>query len=61
MIRVFFEPRDLWIGVCWNCYPTGGVQGAPVVWWLDIYVCLVPCLPIKLSFKTRKKSLGPLL
>lgn len=34
--RLFFEPRDIWIGVYWKRYPKA----------LDIYICLLPCLPI---------------
>jgi hypothetical protein len=39
-IRVKFEPRDIWIGVYWN-KPYYG---------LEVYICVVPCLPIKLQW-----------
>ena len=32
--------RDVWVGVYWNPHPGGGM--------LDVYVCLLPCLPIHL-------------
>ncbi len=35
-IKLEFQPRDLWVGVFWTRY-TGGI---------DLYICLVPCLPI---------------
>lgn len=35
-----FKPQDLWIGAYWkrdgNC--------------LDVWICLIPCVPIHLSF-----------
>lgn len=56
-VKLKWEPRDLWVGVYWrkeNPYYDGG-------WWgsFDIYVCLVPCFPIRfawaaLSPKTRE-------
>jgi hypothetical protein len=42
-VRMRFEPRDLWVGVYWTvdkhdeCYQS-----------LYVYVCLLPCLPIRL-------------
>lgn len=39
-VYVKFEPRDLWIGVYWN----------KPIWGLEIYICIIPCLPIKLMW-----------
>lgn len=42
--QVLWEPRDLWVGVYWTtCSKIVGDT-------LDIYICLLPCLPIKLQW-----------
>lgn len=38
-VRVQFEPRDLWIGVYWD----------KRVLLLNVYVCLLPMLPIRVQ------------
>ncbi len=38
--RILFEPRDLWIGVFWDRRPAE----------LRVYVCLIPTLPLLLTF-----------
>lgn len=40
-IKLFFEPRDMWIGVFWDRRPNE----------LRIYVCLVPCLPLLITVR----------
>jgi hypothetical protein len=35
--RLLFEPRDLWVGIYWN---------RPVRRALQVYVCIVPMLPL---------------
>lgn len=35
-IRPKFEIRDIWIGIYWKRFPAA----------LDVYVCLLPCLPL---------------
>jgi hypothetical protein len=37
-----FEPRDVWVGIYWN-WP-GPVR-------FDLYICLLPMLPLHLSWK----------
>lgn len=37
--RIYFELRDIWVGVYWKRGPVGE--------W-DIYICLLPCLPIRI-------------
>lgn len=48
-IRLRFEPRDLWIGAYWKLTrPYSGmftVRGE-----FCIYICLLPMLPIRISF-----------
>lgn len=43
--RVFFERRDVWVGVFWDRPVSYGDQGQPLVEHLKIYVCLIPCVP----------------
>jgi hypothetical protein len=45
--RIKFEPRDLWFGVYWNL--TESVESSYRC--LDVYVCIVPVFPIKLTFE----------
>jgi hypothetical protein len=44
-LRVLWEPRDLWIGVFIR--PDG--WGVIREW--TIYVCLLPCLPIRMVWR----------
>lgn len=41
--RLYFEPRDLWIGAYWN-HEHG---------MLDLYICPVPCLVLHLWWMER--------
>lgn len=41
-VSVKFEPRDLWVGVYWN-------RWCKALCYTDIFICLVPCLPIKIT------------
>lgn len=51
--NLFFEPRDCWIGVFWKRYASL-VENFHSVFpreeRLDCYVCIVPCLPLRLTF-----------
>ncbi len=38
-IRIYFEPRDIWLGVFWDRRPE-----------LNVWVCLLPMLPIHVRF-----------
>jgi hypothetical protein len=42
-LRLLWEPRDMWVGVYWT-----RDEVAPGVPLLTVYVCVVPCLPIRL-------------
>lgn len=46
-IQLKFEPRDLWIGAYWNL--TKSIES--LYRRLDIYICIVPTLPIHLCFE----------
>jgi hypothetical protein len=48
-VALLWEPRDLWVGVYWNTWWECGEQ------WVDLYVCPVPLLPIRISFITGAK------
>ncbi len=45
--RLLWEPRDLWMGVFWNRVHAGG----PADRFLFVYVCVIPCLPVALSWR----------
>jgi hypothetical protein len=48
-IGVEFKKQDLWIGAYWDRavrFPTGGYAFVS----LDVWVCLIPCLPIHFQF-----------
>ena len=63
-IGIKFEPRDIWIGVFWKRdellavaqrAPKGGPnEGAFSVgvtgWFWTVYICLLPCLPIRIAW-----------
>ena len=49
-VGIEFEPRDLWVGVYWD------YQGIGTLKHLDIYVCIVPMLPIHITFIQAKLS-----
>jgi hypothetical protein len=46
-IRLKFEPRDLWLGVYWNLVRS---IESPYKR-LDVYVCIIPTLPLRLRFE----------
>lgn len=43
--HLLFEPRALWLGVYWNTR-----NDSPSVEVLDVFVCIVPMLPVRLMF-----------
>jgi len=45
-IKLEFEPRDCWIGVYWAVREVHTVP-----WQIDIYICLLPMLPIHITFR----------
>lgn len=46
LARVFWEKRDLWVGVFWD--RNGD--------YLDIYICLVPTLPLYIVLNQREQE-----
>jgi hypothetical protein len=46
-LRVKFEPRDVWVGVYWNMAQS--VESAYKR--LDLFICIVPLLPVHLRFE----------
>ena len=45
----YWEPRDIWVGVYWS-REYSKVAKHEAYEWLDVYVCLVPCFPVRLTF-----------
>lgn len=43
---LLWQPRDVWVGVYWK--PRSGTGWGRAV---DVYVCVLPCLPIKLMLR----------
>lgn len=49
--EVTFEPRDLWVGAYWKFDRYIWNPDQSEHWTFDVYVCLVPCLPIHVSVR----------
>jgi hypothetical protein len=52
-LRVEFEPRDLWVGVYWRRTAVYAGRDAVAMYWrwdYDLYLCLLPTLPIHLRW-----------
>ncbi len=47
-VRWVWEPRDIWFGVFWNRVRAGGPEDC----FLLVYLCLVPCLPVCIAWRT---------
>lgn len=52
-ISVGFEPRDLWFGVYWNKPFVHPILFADAI---EIFVCLIPTLPIKFEKYWRQRE-----
>jgi hypothetical protein len=53
-ISLEFDARDFWVGVFWkdDVYRTMGMSGKTVESrWRNVFVCLLPCLPIHLCWR----------
>lgn len=51
-VAVLFEPRDLLIGAYWNVSET--IEDYRHTRRLDVYVCLLPLLPLRVSVYYRR-------
>jgi hypothetical protein len=47
-VRLLFEPRDLWVGIYWRVIRFYQPPRRPRRW--DIYICLIPTLPIRVRW-----------
>lgn len=68
-IKVEFKPQDCWIGVFWrrklwmldkdnSITLLRTTPPSPLVPHYDVWICLLPCLPIHLSWNNRGKVVG---
>lgn len=57
-VRVLFEPRDVWIGVYWTPKKITRFFQDERRWRdcrdYEVYICLVPMLPIKIRWSNRR-------
>lgn len=51
LVKLKFEPRDLWVGVYWDFERYIWNPDQTEHWWLDVYVCLIPTLPLRLGWR----------
>lgn len=56
----YWEPRDVWLGVYWT-RETRTRGDELMLDFLSIYVCLVPCLPVRVRWYSfvHPQALGP--
>ena len=47
LVSFLFEPRDVWIGLFWKSDPPFEAVG---IYDLTFYLCLLPCLPLRIHF-----------
>ncbi|MFH5804723.1 hypothetical protein [Alienimonas sp. DA493] len=48
---LLWEPRDIWVGLYWTHRDGGGSR--------FLYVCLLPCLPLRVHLKTSYSGRFP--
>ena len=49
-VRIEFKPQDLWVGAYWQTDNYGPHQDQTTMW-----ICLLPMLPIRISWIRKKK------
>jgi len=47
-VKFEYKLQDMWLGVFWKATPA----------WVDIWICLVPCFPLHLSWMRRRDNSG---
>lgn len=50
-LALLFEPRDLWVGAYWRLGHEADYRT------LTVYVCLIPCLPVRADFYRKDRAL----
>lgn len=53
-VRLLFEPRDCWVGVYWR--KSAGWNGPLKHWKVDLFLCLLPCLPLVFTWYRPRYS-----
>lgn len=56
-LKIQFNIHDLWIGVYWRRTPFTYPYDA--VYIFDVYICIIPALPICIRFERHVKSAVP--
>lgn len=46
ILRLEFKLQDMWFGAYWDFQRWEPIQGVYVPWQLDIWICLLPTLPL---------------
>lgn len=51
-VRLFFEGRDIWVGVFWKVTDTRASDLSDGWEWrtLHVYICVLPCLPLLVTY-----------
>lgn len=49
-IKIFFEPRDIWVGVFWDLDIVDTPYG-PLFENYRVYICIIPMFPIKITWR----------
>lgn len=55
-ISLQWKPRDFRIGACWGTWPVYGAEPAMIT---EIWIYLLPCLPINVTWERPARGAGP--
>lgn len=56
VFRIGFNPHDIWVGVFWSvvAYADVVTKFTGKRHLVQIYICIVPCCPIRIAWSTRR-------
>lgn len=54
----YWDPRDIWVGVYWTRENSRFVptRGGVLEMWLSVYICVLPCFPVRMRWYARPKE-----